>query len=123
MQIIEKQRTQLVSERVAHTAHGYTDTLNVYFDTTLGKWVPGDSTDVTTLSDARVIEVIDADTYLLGYFGVVNDVGHGLVHGTYYLNDVGYNTQTRPVVGYAQVTMIVDSDNSYFIPAQVAVTL
>jgi len=123
MQIIEKQRTKLVSERVAHTAHGYTDTLNVFFDTALGKWMPGDSTDVDKLTDARVIEIIDADTYLLGYFGEVNAVGHGLVHGTYYLNDVGYNTQVRPVIGYAQVTMIVSDDDSYFIPAQLAITL
>jgi len=121
MQIIEKQRTKLVSERIAHTAHGYTATLNVYFDTALGKWMPGDNTDVDKLTDARVIEVIDADTYLLGYFGEVNYAAHGFTHGKYYLSDTGYNTQTVPVTGYAQITMLVHSDDSYLIPAQVAV--
>jgi len=121
MQILETPRVQLISERVAQTAHGLTDTANVYFDTTTGLWELGDNTDIFKLTDARVIEVVDVDTFLIGYVGRVEYPLHGFTHGVYYLSDTGFNTQTVPVTGYAQITMIVQDDNSYILPTQVAV--
>jgi len=124
MEILKIKRVKLVSEEINQTAHGLALRLNVYRDTATGLWVEGQSDNQNTLTDGVVIEIIDADNFLIGYAGRVMDSGHGLAMGRYFLNATdGTSTLTSPVTGYKQNTIIVDDADSYLLGAAVALQL
>jgi len=122
-QIIDYPRSRLVSEEVEQVAHGLAVTSCVYMHPTTKLWTIADSSKVLELADAQVIEVVDADNFILGYMGRVINIGHGFADGKYYVDTTGLPTATKPVAGWAQTCMIVTDPNTYLMPGFIAETI
>lgn len=102
---------------VVQAAHGFTLTdlipIPVCWDPVGSEWVVADQVPPERTKQAFLVEVVDANTFVVQLHGFHSlTPGHGLIDGDYYWLDTvaPYYTDVQPVSGIAQCLWVVEGD-------------
>jgi hypothetical protein len=107
---------EVVRTPVVQGSHGFS-VRNVVRYTATG-WVLALGTSFATAADGVVLEVLNANEFIVGTAGIYEDAGHGLLNNTtYYLSAVTPGLLTTSRAGIGQSILKVTDGNHYIVAA------